>query len=97
MDDIERHAALIDAGWRVGVDGKWISPDPNHARFYHAENDAVQCSRRQDVGPALGLVGRLRSFTLTSYGLPDPREGHAGKQSADHAADHPDRFVHELE
>jgi len=33
MDDIERHAALIDAGRRVGVDGKWISPDPNHARF----------------------------------------------------------------
>jgi len=41
MDDIERHAALIDAGWRVGVDGKWISPDPNHARFAFGSMDAA--------------------------------------------------------
>ena len=39
MDDIERHAALIDAGWRVG--GKWISPDPNHARFAFGSMDAA--------------------------------------------------------
>ena len=32
-DAVERHAALIDAGWRVNLDGKWISPNPNDARF----------------------------------------------------------------
>jgi hypothetical protein len=29
----ERHAALIDAGWRCRLDGKWISPNPEDARF----------------------------------------------------------------
>ena len=33
MNSTERHAELIDAGWRVDLDGKWISPNPNEARF----------------------------------------------------------------
>jgi hypothetical protein len=33
MNSTERHAALIDAGWHVNLDGKWISPNPNDARF----------------------------------------------------------------
>jgi hypothetical protein len=33
VNNTERHAELIDAGWRVNLDGKWISPDPQNARF----------------------------------------------------------------
>jgi hypothetical protein len=29
----ERHAALVAAGWRSRIDGKWISPDPEDARY----------------------------------------------------------------
>jgi hypothetical protein len=29
----EQRAALVDAGWRVGLDGQWRSPNPNDARF----------------------------------------------------------------
>jgi hypothetical protein len=29
----EMHAELIDAGWRVGLDGRWHSPHPSDARF----------------------------------------------------------------
>jgi hypothetical protein len=30
---IEKHEQLIAAGWRSRLDGKWISPDPNEARY----------------------------------------------------------------
>jgi hypothetical protein len=32
MNATEKHAELIDAGWRCRLDGRWISPDPNDAR-----------------------------------------------------------------
>jgi hypothetical protein len=32
-DAIDKHAELIDAGWRVNLDGKWVSPNPNDSRF----------------------------------------------------------------
>jgi hypothetical protein len=32
-DAVERHAALIDAGWRTDLDGRWVSPDPTESRF----------------------------------------------------------------
>jgi hypothetical protein len=45
---IEKHAALVDHGWRCRVDGKWISPDPDDRRARtlaaawaeHREHDA---------------------------------------------------------
>jgi hypothetical protein len=33
MNATEQHAALVDAGWRVGLDGRWRSPNPNDSRF----------------------------------------------------------------
>jgi hypothetical protein len=33
VNSIERHAVLIEHGWRSRVDGKWISPHPEDARF----------------------------------------------------------------
>jgi hypothetical protein len=40
MNATEKRAALGDAGWRVRLDGKWISPDPNDARFVFTLDDA---------------------------------------------------------
>jgi hypothetical protein len=51
MNSTERHAQLIAAGWRSRLDGKWISPDPNEARFVftfgaawaqHCEHDSTE-------------------------------------------------------
>jgi hypothetical protein len=53
----------------------WRSDD--RTRFDYAEDDAVQCSRQQDLGPALGLISHVRSFTSTSDGPPEPPEGYA--------------------
>jgi hypothetical protein len=33
MNSTERHAELVAAGWRVRLDGRRISPDPNDARY----------------------------------------------------------------
>ena len=33
MTSTAMHAELIEHGWRVDLDGRWISPDPNNARF----------------------------------------------------------------
>ena len=33
MTSTEMHSELIEHGWRVDIDGRWISPNPNEARF----------------------------------------------------------------
>jgi hypothetical protein len=33
-DAVEQHAALIDAGWRTDIDGRWRSPDPAERRAH---------------------------------------------------------------
>jgi hypothetical protein len=30
---VDRHRILIEHGWRCRVDGKWISPHPEDARY----------------------------------------------------------------
>jgi hypothetical protein len=34
VNSTERHAALIDAGWTTGLDGRWRSPNPAERRAY---------------------------------------------------------------
>jgi hypothetical protein len=33
MNATEKHAILVERGWRVRLDGRWISPNPGDARF----------------------------------------------------------------
>jgi hypothetical protein len=33
MNNTERHAELIEHGWRVDLHGRWHSPNPDDARF----------------------------------------------------------------
>jgi hypothetical protein len=37
MHAIDRHAVLIDHGWHVAIDGRWLPPDPNDRERYTIE------------------------------------------------------------
>jgi hypothetical protein len=58
MNNTERHAVLIDAGWRVNVDGRWRSPAPDDWRAWTFAAAWDEHTRRDHDGtqPRMGTV-----------------------------------------